>query len=103
MSPYFAANIPDLTKRELVMLITLVVFTVLFGVYPAPILDGRGLGGRGREARVVYLPLFFIYHLSYMKIGDPLRGETNFFIYKKISRLPFVQLGSDVFPSLVPL
>jgi NADH-ubiquinone oxidoreductase chain 4 len=40
LSSYFACNIPDLTKREFVMLISLVVPTVFFGVYPAPILDG---------------------------------------------------------------
>jgi hypothetical protein len=33
-------NIPDLNKREFVVLLTLVVPTVLFGIYPAPILDG---------------------------------------------------------------
>ena len=39
-SKYFKKNIPDLNKREFYMLITLVSFTVIFGVYPAPILDG---------------------------------------------------------------
>jgi len=40
LSSFFAANIPDLNKREFVLLFTLVAFTVLFGVYPKPILDG---------------------------------------------------------------
>ena len=40
LSSFFAANIPDLNKREFVLLFTLVAFTVLFGIYPAPILDG---------------------------------------------------------------
>jgi NADH-ubiquinone oxidoreductase chain 4 len=35
----FTANIPDLNKREFMVLLTLVVPTVLFGIYPAPILD----------------------------------------------------------------
>jgi NADH-ubiquinone oxidoreductase chain 4 len=39
-SRYFIKNIPDLNRREFYMLITLVSFTVIFGVYPAPILDG---------------------------------------------------------------
>nr|YP_010540247.1 NADH dehydrogenase subunit 4 [Urnula craterium]UYF20383.1 NADH dehydrogenase subunit 4 [Urnula craterium] len=39
-SSYFYVNIPDLNKREFFVLITLVAFTVLFGIYPAPILDG---------------------------------------------------------------
>jgi len=36
----FLYNIPDLNKREFFMLLTLVVITVVFGVYPAPLLDG---------------------------------------------------------------
>jgi len=35
----FTTNLPDLNKREYTVLITLVVPTVLFGIYPAPILD----------------------------------------------------------------
>ena len=39
-SKFFKFNIPDLSRREFYILLTLVVFTVGFGVYPAPILDG---------------------------------------------------------------
>lgn len=39
-SQFFKFNIPDLSKREFVMLITLVCLTVFLGVYPLPILDG---------------------------------------------------------------
>ena len=39
-SRYFLFNNPDLNKREFIMLITLVIFTVIFGIYPSPILDG---------------------------------------------------------------
>lgn len=39
-SRFFDVNIPDLSKREFYILLTLVVFTVVFGVYPSPILDG---------------------------------------------------------------
>jgi len=39
-SRYFEFSIPDLNKREFYMLITLVIFTVVLGIYPAPILDG---------------------------------------------------------------
>jgi len=39
-SRFFKFNIPDLSKREFYILLVLVVFTVVFGVYPAPILDG---------------------------------------------------------------
>ena len=40
LSAYFKVNIADLTKREFVILMSLVVPTVLFGIYPAVILDG---------------------------------------------------------------
>jgi len=39
-SIYFINNIGDVTKREFNMLLILVAFVVLFGIYPAPILDG---------------------------------------------------------------
>lgn len=39
-SKLFYVNIPDLNKREFFMLFTLVVFTVVFGIYPSPILQG---------------------------------------------------------------
>ena len=39
-SKFFRVNIPDLKKREFFILLTLVVFTVVLGIYPAPILDG---------------------------------------------------------------
>merc|ERR1712070_72805 len=39
-SKFFKFNIPDLNKREFMILLTLVVLTVLLGIYPAPILDG---------------------------------------------------------------
>lgn len=39
-SKFFEFSIPDLTKREFIIIITLVFFTVIFGIYPAPILDG---------------------------------------------------------------
>jgi NADH-ubiquinone oxidoreductase chain 4 len=39
-SKFFLVNIPDLNKREFYILLTLIVFTVVLGIYPAPILDG---------------------------------------------------------------
>ncbi len=36
----FETNISDVNKREFFILLTLVVFTVILGIYPAPILDG---------------------------------------------------------------
>jgi NADH-ubiquinone oxidoreductase chain 4 len=38
-SRMFTFSIPDLTKREFTILLLLVIPTVLFGIYPAPILD----------------------------------------------------------------
>jgi len=39
-SKFFEINISDVNKREFFMLLTLVVFTVILGIYPAPVLDG---------------------------------------------------------------
>ena len=39
-SKFFLFNIPDVNKREFFILLTLVMFTVVLGIYPAPILDG---------------------------------------------------------------
>jgi NADH-ubiquinone oxidoreductase chain 4 len=39
-SKFFEENIIDVTKREFFMLLTLVFFTVIFGIYPSFILDG---------------------------------------------------------------
>ncbi len=39
-SLFFKKSIPDVNKREFTILLSLVIFTVFFGVYPAPILDG---------------------------------------------------------------
>ena len=39
-SVYFVENIGDVTRREFIMLLVFVIFTILFGLYPAPILDG---------------------------------------------------------------
>jgi NADH-ubiquinone oxidoreductase chain 4 len=40
LSVYFKAIISDVTKREFVLLFTLIIFTVILGIYPAVILDG---------------------------------------------------------------
>jgi len=37
---FFKVNISDLNKREYYILLTLVLFTVVLGIYPAPVLDG---------------------------------------------------------------
>jgi NADH-ubiquinone oxidoreductase chain 4 len=39
-SKYFIVNIIDLTYREFIILITLVIITVALGIYPIPIMDG---------------------------------------------------------------
>ena len=39
-SKIFNVNIPDLNKREFYVLLSLVLFTVALGIYPAPVLDG---------------------------------------------------------------
>ena len=40
LSQSFDINISDVNKREFFILLTLVMFTVVLGIYPAPILDG---------------------------------------------------------------
>lgn len=39
-SKFFNVNIIDVNKREFYILLTLVLFTVMLGIYPSPILDG---------------------------------------------------------------
>jgi len=39
-SKFFESNISDVNEREFYILLTLVVFTIVLGIYPAPILDG---------------------------------------------------------------
>ena len=40
LSKFFEVNISDVNKREFFILFTLVIFTVVLGIYPAPVLDG---------------------------------------------------------------
>ena len=49
----FRGNIPDVNKREFYILFTLVLFTVILGIYPAPILNG-----------LHYSTSFLIYNVS---------------------------------------
>lgn len=39
-SKFFEDNISDVNKREFLILFTLILFTVVLGIYPAPVLDG---------------------------------------------------------------
>jgi len=39
-SKFFEENLSDITKREFFLLFTLVLFTIIFGIYPSFILDG---------------------------------------------------------------
>ncbi|KAK4638706.1 NADH dehydrogenase subunit 4 (mitochondrion) [Podospora bellae-mahoneyi] len=39
-SKFFEENIGDVTKREFFLLFTLIIFTIMFGIYPSFILDG---------------------------------------------------------------
>ncbi len=40
LAKYFLVNIPDVNKREFYILLTLIIFTVILGIYPSPIIDG---------------------------------------------------------------
>ena len=39
LSKHFISSVPDLNRREFYVLLPLVGLTVLFGIYPSPILD----------------------------------------------------------------
>ena len=39
-SKYLKINLPDLNKREFIILLLLTITTVIFGIYPSPILEG---------------------------------------------------------------
>lgn len=39
-SKFFIVNIPDLNKRELLILLPLLIFTIILGLYPSPVLNG---------------------------------------------------------------
>ena len=39
-SKFFSVNIPDLNRREFTILLVLVMFTIILGIYPDPILQG---------------------------------------------------------------
>jgi NADH-ubiquinone oxidoreductase chain 4 len=39
-SKLFKVNLPDLNKREFFILFVLVMYTILLGIYPIPVLDG---------------------------------------------------------------
>ena len=56
-SKYFKVNIPDLNKRELFILLILVLFTVIFGIYPVPILDGLHYSA---SSLIYYGPNYYI-------------------------------------------
>jgi NADH-ubiquinone oxidoreductase chain 4 len=44
LSKYFKVNMPDVNKREFTILFTLVLFTVVLGIYPSIVIDGINYG-----------------------------------------------------------
>jgi len=52
-SRLFTVNIIDLTKREFMILLILVLFTILLGIYPSPIIDGLNYN----VSNLIYLQL----------------------------------------------
>lgn len=52
---YFRVNIPDLNKREFFVLLPLVLLTVIFGIYPMPILQGLHYNV---SSLIYYAPIF---------------------------------------------
>ena len=54
-SKFFKVNVPDLNKREFYILLTLVLFTLVLGIYPAPVLDGLHYS----VTTLIYCPCMF--------------------------------------------
>jgi len=54
-SKMFTVNIPDLNKREFFMLLILVLFTIILGIYPSIILDG-----------LHYYTFYLLYNIYYI-------------------------------------
>jgi len=54
-SKFFVANLSDVNKREFIILLVLVILTVLFGIYPAPILDGLHYSVSSLIYSIIYL------------------------------------------------
>ena len=54
-SKFFNVNVSDLNKREFYILFTLVIFTLVLGIYPAPILDGLHYS----VTALIYFPCLF--------------------------------------------
>ena len=54
-SKFFNVNVPDLNKREFYILFTLVLFTLVLGIYPAPIMDGLHYS----VTALIYFPCLF--------------------------------------------
>lgn len=52
---HLRVNLPDVNKREFSILLILVIFTVILGIYPAPVLDG-----------LHYSTSLLIYHSIYL-------------------------------------
>ena len=66
---FITVNIPDLNKREFYMLLTLVVFTVILGIYPAPIMDGINYSVTtliyNSDMSMLFLPMFKLVWLKH--------------------------------------
>ena len=70
LSAHLVSNIPDLNKREFVILMALVIPTVLFGIFPSPILDGLhySVSTLIYSAGVDYLQPLSVAMLSFMPL-----------------------------------
>lgn len=89
-SKYFLFNILDVNKREFFILLTLVVFTVVLGVYPAPILDGLHYTV---SCMINKSPdLYLIFCLSFWKFNK----KTNMKIKKKIEKIKLLPRNSTI-------
>ena len=95
-SKFFLVNILDVNKREFFILLTLVVFTVVLGVYPAPILDGLHYTV---SCMINKSPdLYLIFGFSFSKIKTKTKRETKTKTKKLLPRDSTI--SSNIFVSI---
>jgi len=82
-SKYFEVNISDLNKREFLILFTLVVFTVVLGIYPAPILDGLHYS----VSSLIYSSPSFEFIPSNVALFDPYEDYWAWLLHGRESKL----------------
>jgi NADH-ubiquinone oxidoreductase chain 4 len=90
-SKLFTENMPDLNKREFIILFILVVFTVVLGIYPSLVLDGLMYS----VSPLLYILQFFTTPVHC--IGTPIWWYRQMIVEQYPSANPFYQLPDRVY------